>query len=289
VSRIVADWASRTWLITGASGGFGRAIAREVLKRGGRVIATARHIDGLTELTELGGPRALALKMDVTVAEDIEAMTTRARSFGGIDVLVNNAGYGFIGSVEEATEAEVRDLFEVNFFAPAALIRAVLPQMRGRGAGWVVNLSSMAGISGGPATGYYSAAKFALEGLSEALAHEVAPLGIRVLIVEPGMFRTDFFGRSIHHARAQIPDYAGVGAIRQVAVANDGRQSGDPARAATVIVDTLSQKDPPLRLLLGEGAVPAALEVFKARAQEAAAQHDVAQSTCFPAGLGLGH
>src|ERR1700722_9393113 len=192
----MTQWSRKSWLVTGANAGFGRAVCEEVLARGGKVVATARDPNSLAALVDKSNGRALALPLDVTKTTQIAAAVEGAEALGGVDVLVNNAGYGFLGGVEESEDREIRAMFEVNFFGAAAMMRAVLPGMRAKGAGYIINVSSIAGIFGGPAGGYYSGTKFGLEGLSESLAIEGEPLGIRVLIMELGAFRTDFFGRS---------------------------------------------------------------------------------------------
>jgi NAD(P)-dependent dehydrogenase (short-subunit alcohol dehydrogenase family) len=276
------NWSQRTWLITGAAAGFGRALAHEVLARGGRVIATARNPAGFAPLPTAAPDRLLVLPLDVSDPAAIQSAMARAEAFGGVDVLVNNAGYGLLGGIEESTDGEVRAQFETNFFGAAAMIRAVLPGMRARGGGTIVNISSVAGATGGPGAGYYSASKFALEGLSESLAVEAAPLGIRVLIVEPGAFRTGFFGRSMATPAHRVSHYKLVDATLSYAAANDGTQAGDPARAATTIVDTLDRDDPPQRLVLGAGACEIIETALRARLAEAGEQRELALAACFP-------
>src|SRR5437868_6958803 len=244
---------SRVWLITGASSGFGRALAEYVLSRGDRVAATARNPEALAELTS---PDLLPLRLDVTQADDIAAAVaaTRAR-FGAIDVLVNNAGFGIVGAVEETAERDLRDAFETMFFGAVALTRAVLPEMRGRGRGTIVQITSMGGITTAPGYGAYCAAKHALEAVSESLAAEVAPLGVRVLVVEPGAFRTQLFGAG-YRQMPTIDDYAPtVGPIRAFGNQQDGRQPGDPRKAAAAIYDAVAAGAPTLRLPLGSDAV----------------------------------
>lgn len=280
----MTNWREKTWLITGASAGFGRAIAQAVLAHGGRVIATARDPAALADLVAGADGRAIAMPLDVTRPDQIAAAVERAEGWGGVDVLVNNAGYGLASGIEEAGDAEVRAVFETNFFGLAALTRAVLPGMRGRRSGYVVNLSSIGGIAGYAATGYYSATKFAVEGFSESLAQEGAPLGIKVLIVEPGAFRTEFAGRSIRVAASPIADYAKV-AERKVALkAYDGTQVGDPARAAEAIIAAIESDAPPLRLLLGRLASENGQKVHADRLAEAQAGHERAAAADFPEG-----
>ncbi|MCW1384080.1 oxidoreductase [Novosphingobium sp. KCTC 2891] len=249
--------ADDVWFVTGASRGFGRALAEDLLQRGARVVATARHPIVLSDLEELYGDRVLALRLDVTAPAEIATAVERAeRHFGRIDVLVNNAGYGYLAAVEEGEEAEVRALFETNFFGLAGVTRAVLPGMRRRRRGTIVNISSGGGFVGLPGSGYYAATKFAIEGLSEALDRELEPLGLRVLIVEPGSFRTGWAGRSLRQSPVFIPDYEPTaGHRRRAVVANHGRQRGDPVLAARAIIAAVTSEHPPLRLVLGGDAL----------------------------------
>jgi NAD(P)-dependent dehydrogenase (short-subunit alcohol dehydrogenase family) len=269
-------------MVTGANAGFGRAVCEEVAARGGKVIATARHPDSLAGLAGKYRGRVLALPLDVTKTDQIAAAIRAAEAFGGIDVLVNNAGYGFLGGVEESEDHEIRAMFEVNFFGAAAMMRAVLPGMRAKGAGYIINVSSIAGISGGPAGGYYSGTKFGLEGLSEALASEAEPLGIRVLIVELGAFRTNFFGRSMVRPKTRISAYTRVDDTYRYAEAYDGRQPGDPARAAAIMLDTVDSASPPRRLLLGEESHAVVTGALRSRLEEAESQRELALKACFP-------
>jgi len=240
------------WLVTGCSSGIGRAVAEVALERGQRVVATARDAASVADLAAGAPGRALALPLDVTRAEQVASAVAEAeRAFGRIDVLVNNAGYGYLAAIEEGEEAEVRALFETNFFGLVATTRAVLPGMRARGSGHVINVTSMTGLVGNPGAGYYAASKFAVEGLSEALRKELAPLGIRVTLIEPGAFRTDWSGRSLRQTRRTIDAYEAVAQRRALIQSFDGRQVGDPRRAAEAILLVAGLEDPPLRLLLG--------------------------------------
>ncbi|MDB5702295.1 MAG: short chain dehydrogenase [Sphingomonadales bacterium] len=249
-------YSDRTWLVTGTSSGFGKAIAREVLDRGGRVIATARDPGSVADLVAEYGDRVLPLALDVTDKAQIAAAIVRSDAFGGVDVLVNNAGYGFLGGVEESSEDEIADQMDVNFYGALKMIRAVLPGLRDRArGGYIVNLSSIAGVCSFPGAGFYSASKFALEGLSEALAAELKGFDIGVMIVEPGYFRTDFSGRSIRVARHGHPAYRELAESRAGLGAIDGSQPGDPARGARAILDTIDAPRAPLRLALGPDAV----------------------------------
>ncbi len=218
------------WFISGCSTGFGREFARAALRHGFRVVATARDVRKLDDLVAGYEERALALTLDVTNRDHIKRAVSEAeRTFGRIDVLVNNAGYGYMAAVEEGEDTEIRALFETNFFGLAAVIRAVLPGMRSRRNGSIVNIASVGGIVGFPGSGYYAATKFAVEGLSQSLAPEVAPLGIRVLTVEPGPFRTDWAGRSLRQSSNFISDYEQTaGRRRRELAAYSGKQPGGP-------------------------------------------------------------
>jgi len=244
----------RVWFITGASSGFGQAIAAAALDRGDRVVATARRTDALEHLD---GERVLPVALDVTRPEDREAAVRQAvERFGRIDVLVNNAGRTQVGAVEETTDDELRALFELHFFGPAALTRLVLPLMRRQGGGAIVQMSSVGGQVTAPGFGAYCATKFALEGLTETLRDEVEGFGIRTLIVEPGAFRTGLFRRDAAYESAAMPEYAPtVGATRDYVRGNHGTQPGDPAKAASAILAALDAPDPPLRLVLGADAI----------------------------------
>ena len=242
------------WFITGCSTGFGRALAQRVLARGWRVVATARNP---ASLADLGSDRVLALPLDVTDPAHPAAAVKQAEArFGRIDVLVNNAGYGYLAAIEEGEDAPVRAMFETNVFGLVAVTKAVLPVMRRQRSGHILNLSSIGGLVSFPATGYYHATKFAVEGLSGSLAQEVAPLGIKVIVVEPGPFRTDFAGRSIAQSATRIADYdSTAGVRRQQTSERDGKQQGDPVRAADAMIAAVESPDPPLHLLLGKPAL----------------------------------
>jgi NAD(P)-dependent dehydrogenase (short-subunit alcohol dehydrogenase family) len=244
---------SDVWFITGCSTGFGRELAKLVLDRGYRAVITARDPAKIQDLTAGHEGRALALKLDVTDKAEVAATVRQAQAvFGSIDVLVNNAGFGYVGALEESEEAEVRAMAETNFFGLARMIHEVLPGMRRRRRGSIVNISSIGGLVGFPGTGYYCATKFAVEGLSESLSKEVAPLGIKVLVVEPGPFRTDWAGRSLKKSTQQIPEYAETaGAFRDRIEGGSGKQVGDPIRACEAIIKALESDNMPLRLVLG--------------------------------------
>ncbi|WP_112311269.1 oxidoreductase [Pseudogemmobacter bohemicus] len=262
------------WFITGASTGFGAIFARQALEAGHRVVATARDPGALAALAERGGERVLTLALDVTDDAARRAAVAAAEArFGAIDVLVNNAGFGYLAAQEEGQDAEIRQVFEVNVFALAALTRLVLPGQRARGYGHIVNISSVAGLAAKPGVGYYAATKFAVEALSEALAEEVAEFGIRVLLVEPGPFRTDFAGRSIL-AAPQIADYHGRVAHQRPASirAGSGQEDGDPELAVRLVLAQLARDEAPLRLALGAIAVDRALEKLEPLVAELKAQ-----------------
>lgn len=246
----------RVWLITGASTGFGRALTGVVLDSGGTVVATARDPDTLSVASQ-HRERSTFVGLDVTRQIDIDAVVAAAlERFGRIDVLVDNAGYGLVGAAEELDETEVRDQFETNFFGAVNMTKAVLPSMRAAGRGQIVNVSSVCGFCGFWGLTAYTASKFALEGFSESLAAEVRHLGVRVLIVEPGSFRTDFHGRSLASARREMGEYAvSSGVMREQLAADAGNQPGDPVKAAAAIVAAVESDHPPLRLVLGADAL----------------------------------
>lgn len=258
----------KTWLITGCSSGFGLRLAQEAAARGDEVVATARNPDALKDLAQRYPNTVRVAALDVTRPETIQAaIAMTEETFGRLNVLVNNAGHGFMGAIEEATSDEYRPLFDVNVFGLIEMTRAALPLMRRTQRGRIVNLSSGAGIIGRGGHGYYNATKFAVEGLSEALAQEVAPMDIRVLIVEPGPFRTEFLGRSIAVAKQKIEAYAATaGAARTYRESNDGRQLGDPSKAVAVMIRAIDADNPPLHLPIGPRAHSLAelkLETFR--------------------------
>ncbi|SED15638.1 NADP-dependent 3-hydroxy acid dehydrogenase YdfG [Amycolatopsis tolypomycina] len=244
------------FFITGCSSGLGRALAEAVLDRGLRAVVTARDPARVADLVAAHGDRAPALPLDVTDhAQVVDAVKRAETAFGRIDVLVGNAGYGYLAAVEEGEDEEIRKLFDTNVFGLADVTRAVLPGMRARRSGHIVTVSSLGGLAAFGATGYYHATKFAVEGLSESLAAEVAPLGIKVTIVEPAAFRTHWSGPSMRQSAIRIDDYAETaGARRKATLATYGRQPGDPARAAEAILAAVGSDEPPLRLLLGRAA-----------------------------------
>lgn len=251
---------SKVWFLTGASRGFGLEIARKILSQGDRVVATARRADRIPAQFPDAGDALLAVDLDVTDADQATAAVQAAvDKFGRIDVLVNNAGRGLLGAVEESSDASVRAVYEVNVFGTLTMQRAVLPVMRRQRSGHIINISSVGGLQGGPGFGVYCSTKFAMEGFSEALAQEVKPLGIWVTIVEPGYFRTDFLdATSLGTEETIIEDYAATaGAVRARAADINHSQPGDPVKAAAAIVDIASASEPPVHLLLGTDCVAA--------------------------------
>ncbi|HEV7835954.1 MAG TPA: oxidoreductase [Caballeronia sp.] len=245
------------WLITGCSTGFGRELVKLVLERGWRAVVTARDPSSLKDLAEGYGDRALVLQLDVTDRKQIADVVAKSqRHFGRIDALVNNAGYGYLAAIEEGEDDAVRAMFETNVFGLVDMTKAVLPIMRAQKSGLIVNISSIGGITSFAATGYYHGTKYAVEGISESLAIEVKPLGIDVLVVEPGPFRTNWAGPSIKQSATRIDDYAATaGERRKQTEARSGNQAGDPVRAAQAIIDAALSDTPPLRLLLGKAAL----------------------------------
>lgn len=273
----------KTWFITGCSGGFGKLLAEAAAARGDNVVATARNAASLEDLRQRYPQTLRALALDVTRADSIaSAVAGTEAAFGRLDVLINNAGHGFLGAIEEATPDEYRPLFEVNVFGLIETTRAALPLMRRTGGSRIVNLSSGAGIIGMGGHGYYNATKFAVEGLSEALAQEVEPLGIRVIIVEPGPFRTEFLGRSIAVAKQRIEDYSATGGVaRAYREGNDGRQPGDPEKAIAVMLTAIDAQNPPLHLPIGPRAYELADRKVAAFTADMAAWREMAIATDF--------
>ncbi|MEU9286586.1 oxidoreductase [Streptomyces sp. NPDC048275] len=273
-----------TWLITGCSTGLGRTLAHAVLERGWNAVVTARNVSSVKDLPALYPHTALALPLDMSDGSQVaEAVRAAEDRFGAVDVLVNNAGHGYRAAVEEGAEEDVAELFATNFFGPVGLIKAVLPGMRERRSGAIVNVSSIAGRLAMPGSGYYSATKFALGGLSDALRKEVAPLGIKVVLVEPGVFRTDFAGRSLQQSSTAIANYDGTAGLRRKE--NDithGRQPGDPARAARAIIDAVDAGEAPFRLLLGSDAIETVGNELHAQIEELQAWKETSVGTDFP-------
>ncbi|GAA2299249.1 oxidoreductase [Glycomyces scopariae] len=272
----------RVWLVTGTASGFGRAIAEAALAAGDTVIATARRPEALTDLAEAHPDRLVPVALDVTDPAQVSRVVADAVLwYGRVDVLVNNAGRGHVGAVEETTDAELRSLMDLHFFGPANLVRAVLPHMRANGSGAIVQLSSMGGRMSFPGVGAYSATKHALEGLSEALAAEVRPHGIDVLVVEPGAFRTGLNGTG-HSQSAPLDAYAAtVGPFRTAFPDAAGTQPGDPAKAAAAILAALAAETVPFRLVLGNDAADAIGAELKAQQAEFTEWEPVARGTDF--------
>lgn len=273
-----------TWFITGASRGFGRLLASAAFERGDEVVATARDVAALEGLAPDAASRLLPVRLDVTdEAQAMEAVRAGVERFGRIDVAVNNAGYGLFGAVEEASDAEVRALFDTNVLGLLTVTRALLPTLRAQRSGRLLNLSSSAGFAAGAGRGLYGASKFAVEALSEALHEELAPLGVHVTAIEPGSFRTDFLSSGSRRSPERIiDDYEPtVGPLRAAVAANDGRQPGDPARAVAAMLEIAAMEAPPLRAQLGSDSVAIVEAKLEAVAAELAAHRRLALSTDF--------
>ncbi|MBN8808214.1 MAG: SDR family NAD(P)-dependent oxidoreductase [Sphingomonas sp.] len=272
------------WFITGCSTGFGRELAKLVLARGWRAVVTARGTDRVADLVALVPDRALAVDLDVADQGQIDAAVAAATArFGRIDVLVNNAGYGYQSSVEEGEDAEIRAQFEANVFGLFAMTRAVLPVMRGQKSGAIVNITSIGGLTGFASSGYYSATKHAVEGWSESLRAEVAPLGIAVTCVEPGPFRTDWAGRSLHQTKSRIADYAATAQARMDTTSGySGQQPGDPVRAGEAMIAAVTRADPPHQLVLGKFAYDTATTLYRKRLTAIEADRELSLGADFP-------
>ncbi len=271
---------NKTWFITGASSGFGRAFAEHAVGRGHNVVASARNVDKLQGLVALAPDRVLAVRLDVSRTQEIEpAIDAAVARFGRIDVLINNAGYGVLGALEETPEAELRAIMDTNFFGAVAVTRAALPVLRAQRSGAIVNISSLGGQLSFAGFSAYSASKFALEGVSEALAAEVAPFGIKVLIVEPGAFRTELMGDATRRMPVIDAYEATVGGTRAMANGMHGSQQGDPRKAAAAIEKALNAAKTPLRLQLGADAVDAVRNHAEALLLDLAQWRDVAVAT----------
>jgi len=259
----------KVWFITGCSTGFGRQLAQEVLRSGYHAVVTARNTDDVKDIVGAYPDMAISVKLDVTKEAEIAAAVEQAiQKFGQIDVLVNNAGIGYFAAIEESEQAEIRRMFEINFFGLANMTNAVLPIMRKQRSGHVVNIASVGGLVGFPGVGFYNATKFAVDGFSEALSKETAHLGIKVTIINPSGFRTDWAGRSANNSKIVIDDYApSAHANKDTIRGYSGNQPGDPELAAKAIVKAVEAENPPLHLLLGVGALKGArkkLEDLKA-------------------------
>ena len=273
----------KVWLITGVSGGLGRALAEQVAQSGDTVIGTLRKQKQLEEFESVLPGKTFGVLLDVNQhARFGEVLNNMISRFGSIDVLVNNAGYGLFGAIEELSIDEARQQMETNFFSPLVLTQAVLPFMRKQKSGHIVQISSMAGMRSNPGMGLYNASKFALEGFSEALALETAPLNIKVTIVEPGPFRTSWAGGSSVRAEKVIPEYNETAGYRISTIQGySGTQPGDPVRAAKVIVEVVNSANPPLRLPLGEVAIEAIRSKLKSVEEEINQWEDLTMNTSF--------
>ncbi|MGL5872952.1 MAG: oxidoreductase [Xenococcaceae cyanobacterium] len=280
---MVAQSDSKVWLITGCSTGFGRSLAEAVLQSGNRVIATARHTEKLEDLVYRYPQQVCTLGLDVTKKDNIRSAISQAKDvYGRIDVLVNNAGYGSMGAIEEQSDEAIKRQFDTNLFGAINMMREVLPLMRSQRRGHILNISSVGGVVSMAGAGIYCSTKFALEAVSEALAQEVAPLGIKVTIVEPGAFRTDFGGRSLSTPEQTMPDYAETsGKMIQWVQDIDGKQPGDPAKAAQAMIKVVASENPPLRLALGEDAVNGIDQKLESMKAELDAWKDVSMNTAF--------
>ncbi len=269
----------RVWFITGSSTGFGRELAEQLLGKGYRVVATARKTETIGDLAEKYPETARAVRLDVTNADDVRSsVETALAEYGKIDVLVNNAGYGLGGGIEEPSMEQIKTQFDTNLFGLIRMMREVLPSMRKQKSGHILNVSSVVGFRALPSAGYYSSTKFAVEALSEALAQEVEHLGIRVTIVEPGGFRTDFAGRSFVQPENRIAEYVTSERIDNISEW-DGVQPGDPKKAIKAIIEMVENENPPLRLPLGEDAVDAIEEKLIAVQKNIDQWRDVAVNT----------
>jgi NAD(P)-dependent dehydrogenase (short-subunit alcohol dehydrogenase family) len=282
----MASQTAPVWFITGCSTGFGRELAQLVLARNWRAVVTARDTARVADLAQGREDRALALDLDVTDPAQITAAVRAAEDrFGAIDVLVNNAGYGYQASVEEGVDAEIRAQFEANVFGLFAMIRAVLPGMRARRRGHILNITSVAGFVGFQGSGYCAASKHAVEGLSDALAREVEPLGIKVTCIEPGPFRTDWAGRSLRQTPSRIADYAETAAARLTATAEkSGKQEGDPVRAGEAMIRVVEAADPPRHLVLGAWGLDAVTGKLSDMLKEIEAWREVGLAADYPPG-----
>jgi len=276
--------ADPVWFITGCSTGFGRSLAEAVLARGWRAVVTARDAARVADLVAGSGERGLALSLDVTDAAQVAAAVDAARQrFGRIDVLVNNAGYGYQSTVEEGDDAEIRAQFEANVFGLFALTRAVLPVMRAQRSGHVINITSVAGLVGFPGSGYYAASKHAVEGFTDALAAEGAPIGIRATCVEPGPFRTDWAGRSLKQTPVRIDAYADTaGARLDQTKGYSGTQPGDPARAAAAMIALAEEATPPRHMVFGKFGMDAVTGRLEERLAEIEGRRAASLATDFP-------
>jgi len=279
----MASTTTPVWFISGCSTGFGRELAQQTIARGFNTVVTARDVSKVQDLVS-GHDNALALALDVTDQASIEqAVNAALAKFGTVDVLVNNAGYGYQSSVEEGEEKEIRAQFDANVFGLFALTRAVLPAMRKARSGHIINITSVAGFIGFASSGYYSASKHAVEGWSDSLALETAPLGIHVTCVEPGPFRTDWAGRSLHQTPSKLPEYAETAAARMKSTSEySGTQAGDPARAASAMIAITEHANPPRHLVMGAWGYDAVTNKLKERLTQIEAWKQTSIETDFP-------
>lgn len=281
----VSSAKQRTWFVTGCSSGLGRALCERLLETGERTICTAREVAKIADLETRYPQNAILMPLDITNHASIEAAVQQALALpGGVDILVNNAGYGLVGALEEVEEADVKDAFDANVYGAYRLIKAFLPHMRARGSGRILNVSSMAGFVGGAGFCFYNATKFALEGMTEALAKEVAPFGIKVSLIEPGPFRTDFRNRSMQSAKPMDAYNETAGRFRKMLSDTDGKQPGDPRRAANAMIAIVDAEHPPLRLPLGSMCVEQIRDKLAAVAAELDQWAPVSLSTSFESG-----
>ncbi|MCR8561844.1 oxidoreductase [Mucilaginibacter sp. BJC16-A38] len=277
---------NKVWFITGCSTGFGRELAKEVLTAGYKAVVTSRKISDVEDLTRDYPDNAIALALDVTKEDEIKAaVETALKHFGQIDVLVNNAGIGYFGAIEESEEDEVRRMFEINFWGLAAVTKAVLPTLRKQRSGHILNVASIGGLVGFPAVGFYNATKFAVDGYSDALSKELAPLGIHVTVICPSGFRTDWAGRSANNSKIVIDDYKATAEANKNNIRGySGKQPGDPERAAKAIVKAVETENPPLHLLLGKAALKGARNKLEVLKKDFDAWADVTEGADFPEG-----
>lgn len=275
---------SKVWFITGCSTGFGRELAKEVLASGYRAAVAARNTDDVKDITDAYPETAIAVKLDVTQPEQITAAVTQIQEkFKQIDVLVNNAGIGYFGAIEESEEDEVRRMFEINFFGLANVTKAVLPTLRKQRSGHILNVASIGGLVGFPAVGFYNATKFAVDGYSESLSKELAPLGIKVTVIAPSGFRTDWAGRSANNSKIVIDDYKETAEANKNSIRGySGNQPGDPVRAAKAMIKAVEAENPPLRLLLGEAALKGARNKIELLKKDFDTWADVTVGADFP-------
>ena len=276
----------KVWFITGCSTGFGRELAKQVLELGHKAVVASRKTDDVADIVADYPDTSIAVKLDVTNSDEIKSSVEEAiKKFGKIDVLVNNAGIGYFGAIEESEDDEVRRMFEINFWGLANMTKAVLPLMRKQRSGNIVNIASIGGLVGFPAVGYYNATKFAVDGFSDALSKETAPLGIKVTVVCPSGFRTDWAGRSANNSKIVIDDYKTTAETNKNTIRGySGKQPGDPVRAAKAIIDAVESENPPLHLLLGAAALKGARNKLEVLKKDFDTWEDTTTGADFPAG-----